>query len=422
MTVSGQSKGSPDLAPPLVVVVAAFDLDGTGGGATRAKQLAALFVRAGCTVRLMGFGEEGADREPEKDSEAPHAVECVPDHVGRLMRRILGAIGQEGGFAARSALVAAAQRAVAGARRGPCFVLLYNQDPFLAVRLARVCAEAGAHFLQQYAELHVAADYRARWLQGYYLRERLHFQAVPRWAAGNLVISSTLRELAARRGARNIFVLPSFVDAAAWERAIAGAGRNKIPGRVLYAGEGARRDCLGMIIAAAGHCRRRGLDITLRLVGLTPRRARECHALAAVAGLGEAMTIAGRIGHAELAVEYAEAAAAVLLRSDDRSSRACFPTRLGELLLAGPVLLSDIPDYNLRFAHGVNAYLADPNRVESVAEELAALVVSGERNDRVAAAGRDLARTVLNIGHYAADARRWLETVARTQGAALAAP
>ncbi len=340
------------------------------------------------------------------------ALERVPNPTGKLERRWLGLIGQEGSAAGRRALLAAVQRRIQAEGATLRGVLLYNQDPVLATRLHRMCGASGILFLQQYAELHVAADYRARWLQGYYLREQLHLRKVPALAAGNIVISSTLSELVARHGARHILRLPSFADADFWPRAIAGAAREKIPGRVLYAGEGARRDCLETVLRAAALCRTRGQAVSLRLVGLSSGARGDCGGLAETLGISAHVSMEGRLDHAGLAREYAESSATILLRSDDRSSRACFPTRLGELLLAGgPVILSDIPDYNLELRNGVNALFVNPRSVEDVARGLAEAAGTNERNACIGAAGAEFARTRLSVGSYVTAVTPWLAAV-----------
>ena len=393
----------------MILFVSALDLAGSGGAVRRTHQLASLLARSGREVRLLGFGESRHAAYLGLDSAV--RLDLVPDHASAASRLWGGAIGRIGGTVARRELC---QR-VAGwlaQRAGSAAVVLYNQDPLLAGEILRLCRDAGVPFVQQFAEMHIAADYPARWLYPYYLREQLHLRRVPRRADGNLVISSTLRDLVERAGGREVLQLPSFVDAGAWQERIARHTGGPEPGRVVYAGEGARRDCLQTMIQAAAVARKRGVKLTLRMVGLAERARRAGASLAAKCGLRDACEFVGRIGPDQLAGEYARASALLLLRTDDQSSRACFPTRLGEMLLTGrPVIMSDIPDYNLMFAHRRNAYLAAPESVESVADCLREALQSDGRPSAIGAAGRQVALTRLNIDSYRSLVGEWLERV-----------
>ncbi|MBL9202944.1 MAG: glycosyltransferase [Opitutaceae bacterium] len=365
------------------------------------RQLAALFSWSGNPVHLVGFGDQGTREIAGLDARV--ATTTLPNRVTWFQRQVLGALGQNGSFSARRALVRFVRGLLTTGQPGARGLLLYNQDPWLSMRLADVCKAARIPFLQQYAELHVAQDFRARWLQGYFLREQMHMRLAPRRADGNLVISSWLRDRVELEGGRNILRLPAFVDVDFWDAAIGLAPNRRVPGRIVYVGEGARRDCLETIIAAAALSRKWSPKIELRLVGLSGKRGRALRN-------HEGVITMPRLNHAELACEYSAAAATILLRSDDQSSRACFPTRLGEMLLGGaPVILSDMPDYNLEFVHGLNAYLVNPSDLQGIARCMVAATSGDEENDRIGAAGRLVARTRLNPKCHLAAVAQWLD-------------
>jgi glycosyltransferase involved in cell wall biosynthesis len=389
-----------------VLVVAAMDVTSAGAAAKRSQQFASLFAGAGCEVQLLGFGPPKSGAIAGLDMRV--AVTTISDSASSVVARLRSLLGQNGSLKARRALIQRIGEILIESH-GPRAVLLYNQDPWIAIQVTKLCRRHGADFIQQFAEMHLPEDYPIGRMHGHYIRERLHLRLVPRRANANIVISSTLRELVRQRGGQNLLELPSFVDAEYWDKSLAACQQKTIPRQVLYVGAGARRDDLKSALLAVVRCRANNQLINLHLVGLHPSVQRSCAKWAKRDGIRDQVEILGRIDQDALEREYVAASAMLLLRTDDLSSRACFPTRLGEMLLASkPVIMSSIPDYNLHFRDRENAYLVESGDVESISQALSAASEPSAGNDRIGSNGRAVALTKLNVMTYVPAIRKLL--------------
>ena len=89
--------------------------------------------------------------------------------------------------------------------------------------------------------------------------------------------------------------------------------------------------------------------------------------------------------------EMAAADAFVLLRSDDRETRALFPTRLPEYLATGkPVILSDAGDLAFYVQHQRSAWVIPPgDRPDALAEAIAHLATHPQEAREVGLGGRE---------------------------------
>lgn len=382
-----------------VVLVALFDLGANTGGPRRARQLARLLAHAGARPHLVGY------RAPNR---AGHEISAplLADGVATTLiardatagaHRVRYFLGLPWSGAEREELLRAIGAAL-GATRARALVL-YNQDAIAARAIARLCREQRIAFVQHYAEAHVSADFRLGVLTGRWWSERRHLRSSPRFAAGRIVISRWLRDAVDTRAAGETILLPSFVDVAEWDASLAATPpppRAAEP-HLLYAGDGARRDSVPLIAEAVELVRRRGFPCRVSFVG--------------PGGTADGVFFP-RASAPELAAHYRSADALILLRTDDQSSRACLPTRLGEFLLtARPVIVSDLPDYNLYLRDRDNGYVVRSPSVASVADAIQAALERTPENAAIGQRGRETALAHFDWRAHRTAAAAWLRRV-----------
>jgi hypothetical protein len=374
-----------------VVLVSLLDLGANTGGPRRTRQLARLLAAAGARAHLIGYRAPGMD---ERAIAAPLAADGVTttllarDAAG-WPHRLRYSLGLPWSPAERAALLREIRAALAAGRARA--LVLYNQDAIAARVIAALCREAGVAFVQQYAEAHVAADFPLGALNARWWNERQHLRSTPRFSDGSIVISTWLEATVAAAGGGETILLPSFVDVAEWDSAGAAARPEGDP-HLMYVGDGARRDCVPLIREAVELVRTRGSRCRLSLVGVP------------------------RVPPAELAAHYRTADAFILLRTDDRSSRACLPTRLGELLLTGrPVIVSDLPDYNRYLRDRDNGYVVNGPGAAAVADAIQAALARTPENDAIGGRGRATALAQLDWRAQRDATAAWLARVTARQ-------
>jgi glycosyltransferase involved in cell wall biosynthesis len=386
-----------------VVLVTLLDLGANTGGPRRARQLARLCAGAGARAHLVGY------REPAVVAETIAAPLAADGVATTLIARAAASAGHRFRYTAGLPWSGSEKtellRAVGAAldATGARVLLLYNQDVIAARALAGLARARGVAFVAHHAEAHLPSDFPLGLLTGRWWNERQHLRSTPRFADGHLVISRWLEEAVRERGGAETLRLPSFVDVAEWERRFAAAPPTAAGGepRLVYVGDGARRDCVPLIAAGLAVARSRGLRCGASFVGVQGVKGAECFP---------------RANPAELAAHYRAADAFILLRSDDQSSRACLPTRLGELLLTGkPVIVSDLPDYNLHVRERDNGYVVRGSAAVAVAEAIQAALARTPENAAIGARGRATALATFDWRAHRGAVAAWCARLVKTK-------
>ena len=302
-------------------------------------------------------------------------------------------------------------------------VLFYNQDIIYAWRIARLCARLGLPFIQQYAEKHLPQDYASGWRNTYFLSESLHLQIIPRISSGSVVISRELLVQVGRRAKHEPLLLPTVCPL--WslrERTLSSDPM------LVCISNGARRDDLPVLLRAMARVRAAGSCWRVRIIGLPESAKRKISALATQLGLGKRARFDGFLPEAEFNAAVKCADAFVLLRSDDSSSRACFPSRLADLFATGaPVILTAVGDLPHYFVDRRDCLLTPPGDEIALAEGLIWLERNSEAGRKLGRQGSiqamrafDLRRSGLLLAEYLAALRcnlaRSPEYVARMAG------
>ncbi len=223
----------------------------------------------------------------------------------------------------------------------PSHVVVYGGLTAFAAWLHRWGADAGVPVLHDVVEWYDPRQLTGgRWGPLWWSSELALRRAYPR-AAGIIAISSYLHDHYATRGVPTVTVPPVLDTAAVPWREEAGAGPNR---SLIYFGVPGPKDLLGPVVRALDGPL--GRDLRLTVVGPEPG------AVLADAGLGrlpQSVQVLGRLPQPELTDLVRTADASLVIRPDERFTRAGFPTKFVESLACGtPVLgtlTSDLARY-----------------------------------------------------------------------------
>jgi glycosyltransferase involved in cell wall biosynthesis len=167
--------------------------------------------------------------------------------------------------------------------------------------------------------------------------------------------------------------------------------------RLLFVGRWLRRELPITLFHGIAEAVKRGIDVELVVVGsagsaksgsqyLEEKSAIE--ALQKLPEMRQRIRFLGFIPEQQLIHEMAAADAFVLLREENRETKALFPTRLPEYLASGtPVILSDAGDLALYLKHKVSAYIIPPGNHPTELAEAIVLLASDRTTARAIGAG-----------------------------------
>jgi glycosyltransferase involved in cell wall biosynthesis len=399
-----------------VAVIGVFPFKRTGGGPSgRLRNIALALKLADHQPVLMTAGPQdaaflwrGVDcREYSTRSEAtPEAARSRS-----LFSKLRSGSGRFNSLAFQS--MEADLVAMAAARQVDV-VIFYNQDLQFAWKISRICRQFRIPFIQQYAEIHEAKDFPTGWRNTYWLSERAHLHVLPRYADGAIVISRALAATIAdyaKHPSHPAILLPTIAEVPHAEPRQLGDQL-----KLLCMSAGARRDCVPLLLEAVRILHLQEVAVSLHVVGLSKSSLDSLTAHRRNLGLEHCVHLAGFVPDADLERIVAEANVNILLRTDDLSSRSCFPSRLCELFsTAAPVILSNVGDVAIYFRDGEDCIFVVPGSAESLAGKLlwihenrASAAVIG-RNGNVAARnafapelhGRSLGDFLVKLVHSA---------------------
>ena len=117
--------------------------------------------------------------------------------------------------------------------------------------------------------------------------------------------------------------------------------------------------------------------------------------------LGDRVQFLGLIPADEIPAFLQRATALVIPHPAAVFSEAAFPTKLGEYLATGvPVVATRVGEIERYVTHGHTAFLADPDRWESLAEALDVVLNDPEGARSVGRQGAVLARREFDVGRH----------------------
>ena len=105
----------------------------------------------------------------------------------------------------------------------------------------------------------------------------------------------------------------------------------------------------------------------------------------------------GKISRDELATQICNSYCLVLDRPNNIQAKYGFPTKLGEYLASGkPVIITKVGDIPLYLTDGINAYLAEPDNIESFSQKLRECLNDPKHAQKIGLEGQKLAYNEFN--------------------------
>lgn len=404
--------------PVGVAVVAFLGFNLGGGPISRARSLALGLADAGARARLLAFGDEPPS--PGAPSETVQTWRGVPVHCflpERSLRitteRPLARLWQKWQrdrtyIHQRRLLLAGLERMAALSEIQT--VVLHNQQWAASREMLTSCRRSGIKMVQQYVEQHISGDYSGGYLHPHLIRESLHKRFFPRLADGNLVICTYLEQWCRERSVRPCLLIPSLTSTEITPTTEAVEIRAGEPLTFAYIGPGSRRDCIRQMIDAASRLRELELPFRMVLTGLTPQALTLARSQAIGLGVDGSIELNGWQEESVIRRLWRDAPIFMILRTNDRSSRACFPGRVGDYVLHRRALIfTDIPDYNVYFQHKRTAMLVRPEDPVSLADAMEELIRNPSLVEALSRQSSKLATTVFDFRSQGMRLYRWIQ-------------
>jgi glycosyltransferase involved in cell wall biosynthesis len=281
-------------------------------------------------------------------------------------------------------------------------VVYYGRYPSILLRLHRACAAWSIPLVASVVEWRLAfADQT--------LAQRLGDQVFHRWLArldGSIVISRWIEETMRNQFhvTTPILRVPILADVDEWRDVVPHAAPR--PYAVLCADFDAYPDDARLAIRALADVP----SVDLHLIGKAEDCRDELLALAAQCGSSARVLLDDRfITEAALRARYRGASALLAPLRDDDRSRARFPSKVADYLLAGrPVVSSAVGEVAAYLRDGESAFLCEP---ESVAALSAAVrrALSHPDREAIAARGREVALASFTLEAQGPRIVAWLD-------------
>lgn len=174
---------------------------------------------------------------------------------------------------------------------------------------------------------------------------------------------------------------------------------------IAYCGTISReKDGVDILLKAFSVFRQSASDYKLYLIGrfMNQKTEIEIKELISSLNLQDSVVITGMVPPSQIPVFLKNANILALSRPDNLQNRNGFPTKLGEYLATGnPVVVTsigEIPDF---LTDGVNAYLADPDDVESFSNALLRVVNDYIKAQQIGAEGKLLVSSCFSSDNQA---------------------
>lgn len=250
--------------------------------------------------------------------------------------------------------------------QSPDLIISYNPDLVSNVRLARYARRVSAKYANDITEWSDKKELR--------LVERItnaiNLKCFTKKVRNRIVISDYLDSCF---GGGNNVVVPPLVDLSGTKWAVARTvARSDGPLTFIYAGNPARKDCLHTVINCFQDMLSGGAELRLLIIGITKERYLEGYSeLLKTSNLHGSIVFAGRVPQEEVPRYYAESDYMVLLREDDRKSKAGFPTKFVESFASGvPVVANLTSDLGRYLRDSETGFVVESNCSEALRRTL----------------------------------------------------
>jgi len=284
-------------------------------------------------------------------------------------------------------------------------VVYYGRFPSVLLRLHRACAARALPLVASLVEWRLAFDHQT-------LGQRLGDQVFHRWLPrldGSMVISRWIEQALRDRlhVTHPILRVPVLVDPDDWRDVAPHAAPR--PYAVLCADFDSYPEDARLVIEALAQVK----SLDLHLIGKADTRRGELLALAERCGSASRLVLDDLfISDASLRSRYRGASVLLAPLRDDDRSRARFPSKVADYLLAGrPVVSSAVGEVGAYLRDGESAFLCTPGSASSLAEAVVRAVSHPER-EAIAARGRDVALENFSLTVQGPRIVSWLERLA----------
>lgn len=200
---------------------------------------------------------------------------------------------------------------------------------------------------------------------------------IPRLAAGLLVISNGIKNYYQKLGLDSdaAYLLPVLIDAERYEAK--GSPVESLNGQryLLNSGSFSEKDGLSFLVSAIAEVHQQHPDIKLVFTGSAAKPIQEKIVAMAGANSADWIVFTGFLTRDELIWCYKNAVGLLSCRSNSSYANYGFPTKLAEYLITGsPVVATTVGDTEGYLTDGENAFLAEPENVESIASAISRLL------------------------------------------------
>ncbi|MFG1951492.1 glycosyltransferase [Micromonospora sp. NPDC048830] len=350
-------------------------------------------------------GEHGPELTGLPELDGPGSVrhvgagEIPPDGAGRLAKSVHWLLR----WGARTVRWLDAQPT------RPSHVVLYGGDAPYAAHLRRWCRRHRiplvADVVDWYGPRQVPGGALGPLYLSSQLARRYHY---PR-CDGVIAISSFLGDYYRRRGLP-VLQVPPTLDV----RGLAvSAGRDDAGGgglRVVYAGSPGRKDLVDTLVRAVDRVNAGGGRVELRIVGPGPEDVRR---MLGGGPIPQGVRVLGRLAQQQVSSVLQAADFSVLVRAQERFTRAGFPTKFCESVANGtPVIANLTSDLGSYLRDGVEGLVCRDHSVDALAETLGrALLLTPTDRRRMRAAARARALESFDFRVYAGPLGEFFEAL-----------
>jgi glycosyltransferase involved in cell wall biosynthesis len=359
----------------------------------RAYGIARSLAAAGHHV-VVASGEHGPELTRMPEADGPGSVsylglgEVPPPGAGRLSRSVRWLLT----WGVRTVHWLDAQPT------RPSHVLLYGGDAPYAAHLRRWCRHNGVPLVVDVVDWYSPQQMRGGVLGPPYLSARLALGYHYPRCDGVIAISSYLDDYYRSRGARVLRVPPT-LDVRRVPVGEDGARLGSAELTLVYAGAPGKKDLIDTMVRAVEQVNGADRRIEFRIVGPTAAQVTELVGGRTPPGV----RVLGRMPQQEVPVALREADFSVLLRPEERFTRAGFPTKFCESLANGtPVIANLTSDLGSYLTDGAEGLVCRDRSVEALAETLRrALLLTAADRERMRQAARRRAVESFDFRSYA---------------------
>jgi glycosyltransferase involved in cell wall biosynthesis len=205
-----------------------------------------------------------------------------------------------------------------------------------------------------------------------------------------------------------LFLIPSTVDPSRFIQ----TGENPFPFRYIgyFGGLTFYRDNIDLLIKAFVEINRTHSEVHLVLGGFCSDKEREqLTDLISQLGIGNKIELLGYISREKIINYITHSDVLVMVRSNDMTSQASFPSKLAEFLATSkPVVSVNVGEISDFLTDNLNAFLVEPGNINALTERINFVLDNYEFAQQVGAKGKELTNTIFN---YDFQAKRMIDFI-----------